>query len=288
MADTVRITLQHKANAAGIPIIFAKGNNEYPEDYCVNDTGYSATALQDNHLKIIALNTVPYSSGYDTHKCDTCAACNAVRQTVVNDQMNWLHQQLEDLKEPDKAIIIMHVPPGKDGFKKAKVPDLWNTTLGGQTPNLQSQFLELMAMYRDKIAGILAGHSHKDGVRILYKEGQPINTIYSIPSISPVYLNNPGFKMIAYDPTTQQWENMITYYVDQRTYDETGQWTLNSYDLRGILSLKEGALTEGILELAKKDPVVLTNGISPVYYVRSRNDKVKDIDNIERSIFVGK
>lgn len=287
MADTVRITLQNKANAAGIPIIFAKGNNEYPEDYCVNDTGYSATALEDKHLKIIALNTVPYSSGYDTHKCDTCAACNAVRLRVVDDQMNWLHQQLEDIKDQEKAIIIMHVPPGKDGFKKAKVEDLWNPTLGGQTPNLQSQFQELMAMYSDKIAGILAGHSHKDGIRVLFKEGQPGNTIFSIPSISPVYLNNPGFKMIAYDPSTLRWENMITYYLDQRTYDETGQWTLGSYDLRTVLSVKENDLNKGILELAKKDPAALTNGISPVYYVRSRNDRVKDIDNIERSIFVG-
>ena len=202
--------------------------------------------------------------------------------------MTWLRTQLENIKDQDKAIIIMHLPPGKDGFKKAEEVELWDPTLGGHDRNVQQQFRDLVATYRDRIVGILAGHSHKDGVRVLYKEGKPTKVLFSIPSISPVYFNNPGFKMIAYDPATLQWIDMVTYYTDQLQYKQTEKWTLDSYSLRKILSLKGGALDDGIMELAKKDPAGLTKSISRIYYVRSRHNKVNNMDDIGRTIFVGK
>ena len=276
-AHTVKEILQRRAAAAHVPIVFAPGNNDYPEeDYCATDTGYFARTLTagGRNIKVIALNTVPYSPK------DQCVAGKTFRQKDVDAQMTWLARQLEDIHGEEKAIIIMHIPPGKDGFKKAANESLWDSALP-----VQRQFLGIVAANKGKIAGILAGHSHKDGLRILRNADTSAGVLFSIPSISPVYNNNPGFKMISYNPSTLEWDNCTTFFTDLDAYTRTGTWDLHAYDLRTQLGLQEGPLTDAILARSS-DSMGIADAIKPIYYVKSKCPQVEAMDSIERTIFV--
>ena len=282
LARSVKETLQKKAANAGVPIVFAAGNNDYPEeDYCAMDSGYFARTLNSKgkKIRIIALNTVPYSPS------DRCEAGKKIRQHDLDDQMTWLDGQLQQIGKDEKAILIMHIPPGKDGFKSARSLSLWSdsATLNGRT--VQQQFLDIVAAHKDKIAGILAGHSHKDGLRMLYNADTAAGVLLAVPSISPVYNNNPGFKMIAYDPSSLEWTNCVTYYTDLDDYMHTGKWNAHQYDLHTTLSLEAGPLSSAIAKLSK-DSARLIESIRPIYYVKSKCPGVDAMDSIERTVFV--
>jgi len=157
------------------------------------DGGYYRVDYSDS-LSIFSLNTVYFSKKNDNTN-DPGTALN---------QMNWLSSHLADIKANDpnrKVIITYHIIPGyKYNGSGAR---MWNDTYA-------VQFDQLVQDYNDIIVTVVAAHVHSNSLRAYKLETSTksksrflsLTTKPSYgptivcPSVTPIYLNNPGFTLI--------------------------------------------------------------------------------------------
>jgi sphingomyelin phosphodiesterase acid-like 3 len=190
--------------------------------------GYYAVnlGLQPN-LRLIVLNTVLFSQKAKGHEIPTAAV----------KQLDWLQQELELVKKnQQKALLAFHIPAGVDvyhtvlnnpfrlGFawqplyfqnvqttaypSKFEVP-LSIVAFWHRGYNLRFQFL--LSEFASSIMAILPGHTHMDWFQILsFNQSEPV-IISSTPGISPVFGNNPAFKVYQYSDNPQALINFTTY-----------------------------------------------------------------------------
>jgi len=173
-------------------------------------------ARPEHGLRLIALNTVIYNSYFE-------AVDGTTQKSDGNVQMSWLGAQLADAESKnEKVYIAMHVPPGTDAYSNKT---MW-TELSKNQDWLNS-FLALTTRYKATIAGILYGHTHMDEVRRLYDStGSNITEIaISCPGVTPQHYNNPGFKVVQYDPASKELMDFTTYF----TTPSAKKWGDSSY-----------------------------------------------------------
>jgi hypothetical protein len=176
---------------------------------------YSAKVNTGNSkfLKIIALNTVIFTNNESSYNSHTNEMNKMVgddgksQQQAAQIQMRWLEQTLDSLKSTERVMLIMHIPPGKDGYGGGNMwnPKLNYTTIAGNSLKLQNAFLDLVEVKQSNITGILTGHTHLDGIRRLYKShhnpksADMIGVSVSTPGITIGHGNNPAFKTFTYN-----------------------------------------------------------------------------------------
>jgi hypothetical protein len=92
----------------------------------------------------------------------------------------------------------MHVPPGiymggtnDSTGQLSSVAMMWYE-------DYQDSFLQILAKYPGRISFLLAGHTHMDEYRILSSE----HTVEITPGISPVFANDPAYKVFTVDTST--------------------------------------------------------------------------------------
>jgi sphingomyelin phosphodiesterase acid-like 3 len=171
---------------------------------------------KENKLKVIVLNTVIFTRNKDFpySKKDTLRQSND-----ATNEINWLLQELERTSQNgEKVLIAMHVPPGVDGYTGNF---MW------YDQNMQNSFLEAIAKYHDNIIGLLSGHTHMDGIRLLRKDSVT-SLLISIPGISPGHGNNPAMKVIEYNNGNFELKDFTTYYMDY--WNPDGKGTLRNWD----------------------------------------------------------
>jgi predicted phosphodiesterase len=163
--------------------------------------GYYAVTLPGDKSKIIVLDTVLFSSLSQT---------NRVRDAAAKEQLVWLKDQLKMAEKNHQTILLaFHIPAGIDVFSTLRVFSLvhefWQ-------PEYTREFEELLNEYSKNIVGILSGHIHMDSFQLInIKRGNPLPVIFT-SSISPVFGNNPAFKVFSYDAKTSRLENYDTYF----------------------------------------------------------------------------
>jgi sphingomyelin phosphodiesterase acid-like 3 len=167
--------------------------------------------------EIIVLNTVLWSRLY-----------GIIGSKVVEpglSEMDWFAQKLNQAKtRGHKVILVMHIPPGLDSYscsrrKSGKAPiEFWEDVF-------LSKFCDLIREYGGIIQIALAGHTHTDDFRVLGAKGSSPPVFLRItPSISPIYLNNPGFSVLKYDPMSGDMLDISTYYLDLSPGGTDPQW----------------------------------------------------------------
>jgi sphingomyelin phosphodiesterase acid-like 3 len=107
-----------------------------------------------------------------------------------------------------------------------KVTTLWNNS-ANQT------FLNLVHYYASSIHAAFAGHIHMDDFRVIYLDSVPLSYIIINPAISPLYGNNPAFKLnqwVQYLSINQQAQNWGEEYNFQNAYQING---INAVSLTG-------------------------------------------------------
>jgi sphingomyelin phosphodiesterase acid-like 3 len=198
----------------GVPIIPSIGNNDIYPDYNLtcNDaklpilhnawqswipSSQSSTFLQmgafavspQPSLLVISLNTILYSMRNQ----------NGITGSDPCGQFAWVTNQLENARSNGMTVYITgHILPGMD-------PDyyipLWQ-------PVYTSTFIDLVLSYSDVIGGMFFGHVHRDEFRVFNpptnSQGQPTKYATSLvtgSSFSPIYDNNPSFRLYSYDKT---------------------------------------------------------------------------------------
>jgi len=226
---------------AGIPLVFVPGNNDswngdysaltFPDSIykkygypfinvdaqsvsgraCVaNDSllrrlgCFSIDPLgSENKLKLIVLNTVIFtkSKGFPYSPDTMQQSADAITQ------INWFLQQMEQAAQNDeKVLLAMHVPPGLDGYSRK---DMW------YDKNIEGIFLKTIEKYQKNISGLLAGHTHMDGVRLLTTEAGDVDALLlSVAGVAPGHGNNPSVKLIEYNPGNFALQDFNVYYMN--------------------------------------------------------------------------
>jgi sphingomyelin phosphodiesterase acid-like 3 len=205
--------------------LISHGQDPYIGDQSLLQLGcYTAFPLGKTvPLKVIALNTVMFSAQSTDSVGMAYNYCNEhpeLRQQDVNLEIRWLFQQLQDVYGTNQQVLIaMHIPPGIDGYTGANSLNIggklmWDSTLKYNGIKVEDFFVALIDTYKDNIIGLIGGHTHLDGIRIVQVQNNaPIMPYISVPAISADHGNNSSFKVVEFDPSQKfALTNFTTYY----------------------------------------------------------------------------
>jgi len=214
---------QVRAALGDIPVLFAVGNGDSYTGYGPDSTflantaslfytkflngitdqqgflttftsgGYYSVEPAGTDLMVISLNTIIFSP-----------LVTGDNDSAVSTQLDWLDSRLAWAEVHGKKVwLLMHAPPGADLATTAASSNVSGT---GQITAAtimwksayQTRFLQIIANYPGVVRMTLAGHTHMDEYRTL-----PSSDVLQItPAISPVFGNNPAFKVLTYSPDT--------------------------------------------------------------------------------------
>ncbi len=161
---------------------------------------YALTLPGQSNLRLIVLNTVLFS--YKARR-------DHIAQTAEQ-ELNWLHQQLQIAKtNKQKVMIALHIPPGVDIYATRRIKLF--TLIALWKPLYTQRFQQELTQFVPDITGVLAGHLHSDWFQILTLDNQEV-PVTGTPSISPIFGNSPGFKIYAYSPDTLAIKKFETFY----------------------------------------------------------------------------
>jgi len=126
-------------------------------------------------------------------------------------QFEWLGEVLAGLKREQRtATLIMHILPGIDAMRSSvgEPQSLW-------TVPCTQKFIGEMTDFRGVVREIYAGHIHRDDFRIFPdRAGEPFLPIHVVPSVSPVYFNNPAVEVGWYDKHSGDLADYAPLYLD--------------------------------------------------------------------------
>lgn len=170
---------------------------------------YSAYPLgKSAKLRTITLNSVifdQYYPGNDAHLHD--------QKSEAFGQLRWLEAQLKDAASAHEQVILtMHIPPGKSYYGGRGHANWASNITNKKRQNFEARFGEIVTG-ADNIAALLYGHTHYDELKVIEGGSAPFIAL-SCPGITPQHCNNPGFKVVTYDPTSFAPTGFTTHYAD--------------------------------------------------------------------------
>jgi len=151
-------------------------------------------------LRLIVLNSVIFSYKVEGRRVDKAA----------KDELQWFHQQLEDAAQKNqKVFILMHIPPSYDVYiardiKLFTLFNLWHKEY------IQT-FLKDLNDYSRIIVSVFASHLHTDWQQVDEMQNGDKISMFGTPSISPIFGNDPAFKLYFYDPSNLHVIDYTTY-----------------------------------------------------------------------------
>ncbi|XP_051494162.1 acid sphingomyelinase-like phosphodiesterase 3b isoform X2 [Apus apus] len=164
-------------------------------------------------------------------------------------QFQWLEETLTNASRADEMVYIVgHVPPG---FFEKKRGKSWFRSRANE------RYLEIVRKHHRVIAAQFFGHHHTDSFRMFYSDtGSPINVMFLAPGVTPWKTtlpgvnngaNNPGIRVVDYDPDTLQVLDMVTYYFNLSranmmapTWEEFPAWE-EEYRLTEAFQVPDGS-----------------------------------------------
>ncbi len=194
--------------------------------------------------RIISLATIFLSNKYSPQKFSQ--GCAATSSTAPDDLLAWLEARLNRAQQAhEKVWLIFHIPPGMDGY--STLENYQKHANGGSSPNQTctsalvpmwvpkwtARFDELMAKYRNTVMASFAGHTHTDDFRVVNSSSASASFVLITPSISPVYNQNPSFRVAAFQPDGSLRDASV-YYLTNLLFASSatpGQWS-REYSIR--------------------------------------------------------
>ncbi|HVS46229.1 MAG TPA: metallophosphoesterase [Verrucomicrobiae bacterium] len=129
-------------------------------------------------LRVVVANSVYWSPYY-------AAACSSVARPG-DVELTWLQRTLSSTPPGERNLVLMHVPPGIDGYSTAFIHGA--TTISFLDPQAGSRLIGMLGAPRNRVTFALAGHTHELQLRDV--RGVPM---LIVPSISPIYGRPPSF-----------------------------------------------------------------------------------------------
>ncbi len=225
------VCMQIRANVGTVPVIFVPGNIDTYDSagtgpdalflannaatyytYLLNESvdkapfdetftslgSYTAQPLGSN-LMVIALDSNPFAQSPNSPPLDSLDPYA---------ELAWLDSQLAAAQlAGQKVWLIMHVPPGANTTVTAQKVGTFNssTQIADDEaammwqPQYQILFMQILSKYPGLIAMGITGHTHMDEFRVLPTG----DVLFGIPGISPVFGNNPAFKIFTFWSDTE-------------------------------------------------------------------------------------
>ena len=159
---------------------------------------------------IVVLNDVLWSTEYRD-------ACGKNGFAAAQAMMGWLRDQLARQRAAGGRIwLVHHIPWGIDPYSTvvSHASSCPARVVPFQKEPFASEFLALLAQYRDVIQASFSGHTHFDDYRLLIDDrGTVIGLDKLTPAISPVFGQNPGFQVFTYDRRSGAPSDFSTWYL---------------------------------------------------------------------------
>ena len=150
---------------------------------------YSAALPGLPGARLVVLNTVFFSARYANF-------CGALEQAPALDELRWLEETLLSVERRGEHVwLLMHVPPGIDGFETSRKLDSGGEVVSLWKRDLARRFIELVARHRESIEIAFAGHTHMDDYRLIGAKGSAPLLAKIAPAVSPIFRNDPGFQV---------------------------------------------------------------------------------------------
>jgi len=161
-------------------------------------------------VRIISFNSIFLSQKYQP--LSSSHGCTPVSSTAASDLLTWLDRNLAAAEQADqKAWLMFHIPPGIDGYASAtnrqaeirsgapnNAETCGNSIVPMWVPKWTAQFDALVAKYQPTIVAGFAGHTHSDDFRLIVDAAADRLLVLVNPAISPVYSQNPSFRVVNY------------------------------------------------------------------------------------------
>jgi hypothetical protein len=194
-----------KENFPGALIVSALGNNDtYGQDYDLQNAKFL------NDFANAWAPNLPRSSGdsLKAHGYYTCETGN-MEFVVINsasvcagenykqpaaEMLKWLQQTLANTNGKN-VWIIMHIPPGLNGFNKK---DLWEVAY-------KDTFVGDIIKYAPSVKLMIASHTHFNDFKVVYDRSKypaPVALMRIVPSICSNHGNYPSFEVADFNPST--------------------------------------------------------------------------------------
>lgn len=262
---------QIRKSAGDIPVVFAVGNcDSYtgygPDSVFLDSTaeiyyslmlngtanhqefldtfktaGYYSVELFEKRLMVIALNTI---------LCSTMVPGD--NSGLVDPQLLWFEAKLASAKAAGQKVwLVMHVPVGAFVSQTAGTINadgqistaamMWGT-------EYQNTLLTTLSKYPGLLSMCIAGHTHMDEYRIM----SPDYVLEIAPGISPVFGNDPAYKVFTIDRTEFTPSNYRSMNFDldtlpkqfQTYYTFTTAYSVPAYSNRALNTLFPNLATD--------------------------------------------
>jgi sphingomyelin phosphodiesterase acid-like 3 len=173
-------------------------------------------------VRIISINSIFLSQKYQA--LSSAHGCAPVSSTAAADLLLWLEQNLAAAAQANQKVWLMfHIPPGIDGYASAMKQQAQmksGTAVSPETcgnsivpmwvPEWTAKFNALLTKYHSTVIASFAAHTHSDDYRLIGAVGSEQEFVLMNPAISPIYSQNPGFRVVSYNR-----DGLVT---DQTTY----------------------------------------------------------------------
>lgn len=140
-------------------------------------------------LVILSLNTVVYS----VYHCNygPPQLCTSPDDGDPFGQFTWLESKLQAARlNENKVYLLGHIPPIIGSYSHNP---MWRS-------NFVDSFLSIVSSYEDVIVTMLFGHVHSDEFRTASSSQFNLSVpILMSSAVTPIYANNPSFKVFRYD-----------------------------------------------------------------------------------------
>ncbi len=220
---------------------------------------YAIPSTVNPKLKFVVLNTILMADGYNNSKWTVfCTPADLGPNSADPglEMLQWFKQQLEEARtQNEKVWVVQHIPPGINVYPSLPTgSECVGDTSYFFTAEFNTKYLQIINDYADVIATNMAGHYHKDDFRLIRNDaGQVVSYMHVLPSISPIYDNNPGFEVVDYDPESGALNNYTVYYVNVANSPEmsAATWALEYRfdEVYGTTGINTTSLTQAFEQL---------------------------------------
>ncbi len=193
--------------------------------------GYYHVLIPRTRDHILVLNTVLFST----------KAQGPGLYKNAQEQLQWLQQQLETIsKAQEKTWILYHIPPAIDAYSSAK--NFFGVVMPFWDQNYVKSFSDIIKKYNTTVTGVLSGHTHMDGFLVLNNNTGNIIVDTFVASISPIFGNNPSYKIYSYKNNNFEIHDFGTYYLNLRDNKGSKDWE-KEYQFSSIYTPDDGLFT---------------------------------------------
>src|SRR5271165_1800568 len=185
---------------------------------------FGGAPLKLSKVRVISFNSIFLSQKYQA--LSSSHGCTPVSSTAASDLLTWLDRNLATAAQANQKVWLMfHIPPGIDGYASAmnhqaeirsgaadNAETCGNSIVPMWVPEWAAQFDALLAKYQSTVIAGFAGHTHSDDFRLIGDAAAERQFVLVNPAISPVYSQNPSFRVVDYR-TDGTITDQTTYYL---------------------------------------------------------------------------